>query len=342
MSTTRDEADLLRAAVEGCQDSLAELFTRYRGALLYYCERTVGDHHLAEDIVNESFIKLMGGIRDFDLHQRFWPWLQTIARRTCYDALRARGRRNDALQREAGRRVLRLPDHAEEVVDQVAAQQKIAVGMRRLPPRYARVVYLREVEGWSYEELAQDDGSTESSIAKVLARAKTHLRSTINLPAWLPGLWWRFKRRLPGSTGQRSAELQPALASSLPVTLTALAFGVSAMFFPGVASRPTPELSREARPQERVLTARSAGPVAGGKNDRSAKPHLQPAPLTPGAGIDVTHGKPHPRGADPTGGHNGVVVRSRDGSTLLYNDLDVDCGRDGDIAPRGSMVSLYC
>lgn len=114
----------------------------------------------------------------FSMTRPFWPWLATIARRLCIDHRRR-------LERElvhAGCRAMwtatATAPSPEEVVEVGEEYRSACEALRRLKPAERRVITLRDVDGWSYEEIARIEGVTVESIRGSLKRARTSLRRT--------------------------------------------------------------------------------------------------------------------------------------------------------------------
>ena len=75
-----DDATLARRAADGDRAAVATLFRRWHDRLLAQVLRQVSDAELAGDIVQDSFIDLLKGIRGYDPARPFGPWLRTICR----------------------------------------------------------------------------------------------------------------------------------------------------------------------------------------------------------------------------------------------------------------------
>ncbi|WP_436494477.1 sigma-70 family RNA polymerase sigma factor [Actinokineospora sp. HUAS TT18] len=85
------DAELVEATLAGDEDAFTQLYHRYRGSVTRFVARTVGDPHLAEDLVQDAFVRalrLLGDLRD---PARFRPWLFSIAHRAALDHVRRGG-----------------------------------------------------------------------------------------------------------------------------------------------------------------------------------------------------------------------------------------------------------
>src|ERR1051325_10895097 len=202
------EAELLAAAIAGDDDPFAALFEQHREHLLRLSASVLNDRDLASDVVQETWFRARNAISEFDPTQALLPWLHTIARHLCYDELRSRRRRAATELRALSSEPRPETDHAHRAIE-LDPRGPLVRSFRKLPERYRRLIYLREVEGLSSEELAAQDGSSQTSIAKALMRAKERLRAGLPGPLSLAPLWWRARQRviaIRAALGNVSAE----------------------------------------------------------------------------------------------------------------------------------------
>jgi RNA polymerase sigma-70 factor (ECF subfamily) len=93
-SARADDAALVEQVVMGSHDALAVLYDRYADAVFATAGRLTSDRHVAEDVVQETFLALWNRAELFDpLAGSLAGWLHTIARNRAIDRLRAAGRR---------------------------------------------------------------------------------------------------------------------------------------------------------------------------------------------------------------------------------------------------------
>lgn len=94
----RSDADLVSQVAEGDEQALAELYDRHADAVFRVCFRLLGDRHLAEEVMQETYLAVWNRAELFDRRVGSLPaWLLTIARNRSVDRLRALGRRPPAL-----------------------------------------------------------------------------------------------------------------------------------------------------------------------------------------------------------------------------------------------------
>lgn len=200
---------LLAAARDGDRRAFARLYERYRKALWAYCRATLGDHQAAEDVVQETFLRAWSRLGLFEPGRPLWPWLVRIAQRLCIDHWRANAKRlgHEPLDRlrPAASADGGWPDFAERSDLRIRLDSALAT----LNPRYRRLLLLQALEGWSYEDLARAEGSTVTSVGKVLMRARARARLALDrseravLGALAPV--FAFKKRMRAARARANA-----------------------------------------------------------------------------------------------------------------------------------------
>lgn len=176
-----DDSRLVQAHLAGDQRAFEILVDRYQLRLLNFVYRIVGDRERAEDLVQEAFIRVHRHLARFDRSKKFSTWIYTIASNLAKNELRNRSRSplvlfttltpqwsdddrqldfedTDAQPDEAFRR-----RHLREVVEQSVA---------KLPAHHRDVFVLRELEGRSYEEIAEITHCNLGTVKSRLNRAR--------------------------------------------------------------------------------------------------------------------------------------------------------------------------
>ncbi|HAV24056.1 MAG: hypothetical protein A2X67_11070 [Ignavibacteria bacterium GWA2_55_11] len=135
-----------------------------------YAASILGDGDAAEDIVQETFMKLPASIHSLESDDAFLSWLFRITRNECLMLLRKR-HRNGTVDENA------VWD-GESPLERVERDDMNAIVrelLRRLRPEYREVLLLREYEELSYAEIADLTGATESSVKSRIFRAREAL-----------------------------------------------------------------------------------------------------------------------------------------------------------------------
>jgi len=176
-----------------------------RPRLHRYAIRRLGDVHEAEELVQEALLRAYSHREQLLTEDDLAAWATVVTGRLVIDRLRVRGRSTSVADVPEGSRVSR--DTAEVVVARDEARVALDA-LDAMPARQAALLWAREVEGQSYEELCERFTMTEPAVRSVLTRARKALRKEYalrggTLPAgglailapWLLGLTWAEKLR---------------------------------------------------------------------------------------------------------------------------------------------------
>lgn len=155
--------------------------TRFAGAVAM---GVVNDYHAALDVVQEAFVKVLEGLSALEDPERFQAWLRHVVRTTSLDHLRRRkvvGRSAEALPGEDDEsQPLPAPGlEPEDVLEQAELRARVREEIASLPESQREVVYLKYLEGMSYEEIADVTGLTINTIESRLFRARASLRKRL-------------------------------------------------------------------------------------------------------------------------------------------------------------------
>ncbi len=184
-----EQASLVRAAVAGDAEAFETLIEPLQRPLYGYALRLCGNVHLAEDLSQDTFIKAYRSLSSFSGQSRLSTWLHRILRNTWIDHIKSSKRQALDL-READQdpdMMLEEPSHmtAEAVVRfsemsrQAEMQDRLSEALQHLPPKLREVLVLRDIEGCSYDEMADLIDVAVGTIKSRLARARDRLRSQL-------------------------------------------------------------------------------------------------------------------------------------------------------------------
>lgn len=169
--TAEDEAALVRKARRGDHDAFAALYRLHATAVHTLAWRLTGNPASAEDITQETFLRMLQFMNGFRQGMPLRPWLKKVAANAAIDRLRRDGR---YLQEDdAGT----LPGPDADAPAQAAEMHGL---LRRLPPLARIVVWLHEMEGWTHPQLAARFGQSPSWSKSVLSRALARLKDDLD------------------------------------------------------------------------------------------------------------------------------------------------------------------
>lgn len=173
MDYPTDEA-IMHAIQGGDSDLLGLLFTRHSGKVFARCFQLVGDRNEADDLVQDSFLRVLRYRDSFKARARFSTWLYRIVTNVCLDHLRARGREVAGL-RDLAATPAEGWGHAEP--SNRLSLTREALG--RLPADKRKLLVRARLRGVGYAELARAAGVSEGAIRVRVHRALRELRSIL-------------------------------------------------------------------------------------------------------------------------------------------------------------------
>lgn len=180
------ENSTIAALVLGCKqnnrNSQKELYYLFRSYAMSICYRYAHRVEDAEELVNESFIKLFKHIEQFDeerkedLTMALKAWFKRIIINTCIDRYRKKKQHPDESHLEIASE--RLADHAENGID-ILSYKEIIEAIRLLPPSYRTVFNLFVIEGMTHEQIASRLRISVGASKSNLSKAREQLRKLL-------------------------------------------------------------------------------------------------------------------------------------------------------------------
>lgn len=156
--------------------------TQYRtfyGPLMALCRDYVHNPQTAEDIVQEAFTRSIE--LDVNTTGPFWPWISMVARNLCIDHIR-RSTARTALPLAFDRVDPTASEEMDRLLERLDTERMRPVlmeGFQKLRARQRRILWLRDVEGWDYEAIAELEGSTPCAIRTLTYRARGKLHARV-------------------------------------------------------------------------------------------------------------------------------------------------------------------
>ena len=160
------------------------LVKRYKEPLMNYIYRFVGDRNDAEDILQETFLRLYKNKHYYREIARFSTWIYTIAGNLAKTELRKRKRRqffsiNNYMSTDKD---YELPDKnitPDKYTDSAITDTEIQKAINRLSPKFRQVILLRDIQGFSYEEIANIVNIPLGTVKSRVNRARLRLQQDL-------------------------------------------------------------------------------------------------------------------------------------------------------------------
>lgn len=170
------DAELARRTARGDRAAATELVERHQGPVRAFLRRVCGDAHLADDLAQETMLRMLRHADKFDETRPMRTWLLTIARRLWIDHLRHHARRPLLLPADAPGSATGQPHEAAERADVGRVLDGVLAELSE-PQRWAVVLFYQQQ--WTVEEVAAAMELPTNTIKSHLHRARTRLRELL-------------------------------------------------------------------------------------------------------------------------------------------------------------------
>ena len=181
---------VVELALKGRESAYRELLRRYQRPVLSLIHRMVRDREQAEDLAQDTFVKVLNALDRYRPEFKFSSWIFKIAHNTALDALRRRELPTlsldgapDAVSAEAQEATRPMVAVDEQSPDDYAAGRELGVhieaAIARLRPEYRTAVTLYQIEGFAYEEIAETMELPLGTVKTFIHRARRELREQL-------------------------------------------------------------------------------------------------------------------------------------------------------------------
>ena len=168
-STFSDEQLAIRLK-NGDSQAIATIYHKYKNGLYLFCYRLVSAPEIAEDIVHETFVKIIAQGATLHNPSVLKSWIFTIARNEAFAVLKRR--KNFRELREQDEDIF---EDETRIRDGEGLQLIVEQYLNKLLPQYKEVLILKEYEQLTYDEIATVTGTTVSSVKSRLFKARKAL-----------------------------------------------------------------------------------------------------------------------------------------------------------------------
>ncbi len=180
--TTDVERELIIRSRNGDSQAFREIVLRFQDYAYALACRFLGRGPDAEDIVQESFIRIWMHLGRFDTRKKFSTWFYRIVVNCCLDAVKSPAWKNRAPGTGAGGdRMDALPsgENLEERLDERDTVRLIQRLVQELPPKQRMAFLLRDIEEWDPDDVAKALGLSKGAVKSNLYHARKTLREKI-------------------------------------------------------------------------------------------------------------------------------------------------------------------
>jgi len=188
--TETDEALMIRFQ-RGERAAFTQLVRRHQTGLYNFALRQLRVQSLAEDVVQEAFVRVVQNALDFKHEARFSTWVYTITRNLCIDQLRKRALRKHPSLDEAkrgeegdgptlGEQTADSRANVERQVTGSELKERIAAAVDELPDDQREVFLLREMSNLPFKEIAEITGVPENTVKSRMRYALERLQTALS------------------------------------------------------------------------------------------------------------------------------------------------------------------
>ncbi len=173
------DAELIDRHLSGDRAALGEILDRFEAPLLRFARALTGSDDLAQDAVQETFLKLVregGKMREV---RALLPWLLHVGRNCCLDQRRREVRMERKHEESVRGAALVASAPADEAVIHAETRDRVREAVERLPEPQRAVVKLKMWEGLTYREIADRLGMTLTNVSYHLGRAVASLSGVL-------------------------------------------------------------------------------------------------------------------------------------------------------------------
>lgn len=188
-----NRSDLVRFAQKGSARAFEKLIEEYQNRVFSYCYRLTGNYENAQDLAQEVFIQAYRSLNSFRREADFGTWLRRITLNKWINSQRknaiATVSLNEPIAASDGEYVREIAASEEGPVEKIERQEFLELVERalgRLSLEFRQVLVLRDMEEYSYEEIANILGCSPGTVKSRISRGRKYLRAEIEK---LQGEW---------------------------------------------------------------------------------------------------------------------------------------------------------
>ena len=181
-----EDVELVVRTQNGEREAFSELVRRYHLRIHNTIYGLVGERDDADDLSQEAFLKAYRSLPSFRGRSQFFTWIYRIAVNCALDWMKAQGRRRDVPLEadlpapvESLDGVFRQPEAPDVRVRRRELQNALEQALAALAPVYRSALVLRELDGLTYEEIAQILGCSVGTVKSRLFRARVQMQDLL-------------------------------------------------------------------------------------------------------------------------------------------------------------------
>ncbi|WP_018661744.1 RNA polymerase sigma factor [Heyndrickxia acidiproducens] len=172
----QDLTKLIHQAKSGDVDAFAALVTRFKGEVFRHAYAMVNDRMEAEDIAQEAFVKAYYALNQLENAYAFASWMTRIVSNLCYDRLK-KLQKKTAFQSQIDEETI---SRTTSNIEQANIRFDLQDAIQRLTPEHRTVLILRDVQGYSYGEIANMMNIPLGTVKSRISNARKLLKNELS------------------------------------------------------------------------------------------------------------------------------------------------------------------
>lgn len=173
-----DTDALIERCLAGDQVAWEQIVRQHWRKVFNLAYKFVGRHDEAEDLAQDVFLKIFKALHTFDRRANFQTWLISISRNLCIDHYRSVRKERETMARDVDASQL-MPASRERSplgeLEQIDLRQRIRAALAELPPTLREAVVLRDLQEFSYQEIADKLHLPEGTVKSRINRGRLEL-----------------------------------------------------------------------------------------------------------------------------------------------------------------------
>jgi RNA polymerase sigma-70 factor (ECF subfamily) len=178
----RTDELLMEAYRDGDETVFPDLVRRYQGLLFGYLMRMVHNREIAEDLFQETFLRVHEKAHTYRPGAKFKSWIFTIATRIAIDRLRCNQRRPELRMMESEERIEDTASNPAEETIRLELRRTVQDAIEVLPPKQRAVLILSYYQRHTYPEIAEIMSCSTGAIKTHMSRALKKLSAVLPKP----------------------------------------------------------------------------------------------------------------------------------------------------------------
>ncbi|MEM8933634.1 MAG: sigma-70 family RNA polymerase sigma factor, partial [Acidobacteriota bacterium] len=184
--SSNPDLDLAQRHRYGDAAAFEEVYARFADMIYNLCYRMAGNRQEAEDLTQEVFLRIHRHLARFDGRAALKTWIYRVTLNHCRSKLGRKKYPTADLREETEEGGVQLVDERRGPEEQALADdaaRRISRALRQVAPKFREAVILRDIEGMSYDEIAEVLGVRIGTVRSRIARGRDRLRIVLEKSA---------------------------------------------------------------------------------------------------------------------------------------------------------------